>query len=264
MSEIKISACIITLDEADRIGACLESLSVVDEIIVVDSGSTDGTREICRECGATVFENAWPGHVEQKNHAVERATNDWVLCLDADERLSDPLAAAIRALKATGPGDHRAFALNRHTEYLGRWIDHCGWYPQWRTRLFDRRHGRWTGTNPHDRVAVDGGVGSLDGDLLHHTYRSLSDHLKTIDNFTSIAARERHAKGERSGVFKMLFGSLWRTFRVYILRRGFLDGRPGLILAVMAGYYVFLKHAKLYEIERGKRAGDASGEEAAR
>lgn len=250
---VKISACIITRDEADRIGPCLASLDVADEIVVVDSGSTDRTREICRDHGARVLENEWPGHVAQKNHAVEHATYDWVLCVDADERLSDALRAAVRAFKATDP-EHAGYALNRHTEYLGRWIDHCGWYPQWRVRLFDRRRGRWGGTNPHDRVEVDGATGRLDGDLEHHTYRSLRDHVRTIDNFTTIAARERHAAGKRFNPLAMLVGSAWRSFRIYVLRLGFLDGVPGLILAGMAGYYVFLKHAKLFELERQARA----------
>jgi glycosyltransferase involved in cell wall biosynthesis len=252
MGAVKLSACIITLNEADRIGACLTSLDVADEIVVVDSGSEDRTREICRERGARVIDNAWPGHVEQKNHAIENAAHDWVLCIDADERLSDELRAAIRAWKEAEP-DAPGYALNRHTEYLGRWIDHCGWYPQWRVRLFDRRRGRWVGTNPHDRVEVDGTAGRIAGDLNHHTYRDLRDHLRTIDNFTTIAAKERHASGKRFNPFAMLFGAWWRTTRIYVFRLGFLDGVPGLILAVMAGYYVFLKHAKLFELQR--RAG---------
>lgn len=260
MSDLKITACIITLNEADRIDDCLASLSCVDEIVVVDSGSTDDTAARCAAAGAVFVHHDWPGHVAQKQYAVDRASNDWVLCLDADERLSEPLRRAIEALKrdgAAGVEGVAGFRLNRHTEYLGRWIDHSGWYPQWRLRLFDRRTGGWTGTNPHDRVEVKGTVRDLDGDLFHHTYRSLSDHLRTIDNFTTIAAKERYARGDRFSVLSMLFGSAWRTFRTYVLRRGFLDGKPGLILAVMAGYYVFLKHAKLYEIAR---RGGATGE----
>jgi len=245
----KLSACIITRDEEDRIAACLESLEVADEVVVVDSGSTDRTRDICRARGAVVIEREWPGHVEQKNHAVRCACHDWVLCLDADERLSPALQASIRALKESDPGVVRGYHLNRHTEYLGKWMNHGGWYPQWRLRLFHRGAGGWTGINPHDRVEVEGPTGRLEGDLLHHTYRDLSDHLRTIDRFTTIAARARYAQGKRFNVLLLLFGPAWRFFRMYILRLGFLDGVQGLVLAFMAAYYVSLKHAKLLELD---------------
>lgn len=254
---MKITACIITLNEEDRLGDCLTSLADVDEIVVVDSGSTDATRGIAEAAGARVVERDWPGHVEQKNRAVAMAAHDWVLCIDADERLSPELSAAIRALKRDGPGEVRGFEVNRHTEYLGRWINHGGWYPQWRMRLIDRRAGGWTGVNPHDRLEVSGPTARLDGDLRHHTYRDLSDHLRTIDNFTSIAARERRRAGRRFNPAMLVLAPLWRCFRMYVLRLGILDGRPGLVLAVMAGYYVFLKHAKLLELER---AAQTTGE----
>jgi len=254
----KLSACIITRDEADRIGACLESLLVADEVVVVDSGSTDDTREICRARGAVVVERAWPGHVEQKNHAVQCASHDWVVCLDADERLSPELQASIRALKERDPGPVRGYLLNRHTEYLGKWINHGGWYPQWRLRLFNRDAGGWTGVNPHDRVEVEGPTARLEGDLLHHTYRDLRDHLRTLDNFTTIAARARHAQGRRFSTTAMVLGPAWRFFRMYLLRLGFLDGLPGLVMAIMASYYVFLKHAKLLELSRSARDAEAS------
>ncbi|MBN2490966.1 MAG: glycosyltransferase family 2 protein [Planctomycetes bacterium] len=255
---LRITACIITRDEEDRIGDCLASLAgVADEVVVVDSGSTDRTRAIAAERGARVIEHAWSGHVQQKNHAVAQAASDWVLCLDADERLGAELARAIGRVKAAGPGAVRGFFVNRHTRYLGRWIRHGGWYPQWRLRLFDRRAGRWTGTDPHDRVEVAGPTARLDGDLLHDTYRSVSDHLRTIDSFTTIAARERRRAGRRFHVAMMLAGPVWRFVRMYVLRAGFLDGLPGLVLALMAGYYVFLKHLKLFELERA--GGDADG-----
>jgi len=259
-SRFRISACIITCDEEDRLGPCLDSLAgVADEIVVVDSGSRDRTRELARERGARVVERGWPGHVEQKNHAIAAAAHDWVLSLDADERLSPELEASITALKTRGPGAERGYFLNRHTEYLGRWINHGGWYPQWRLRLFHRGAGRWTGENPHDRVEVEGACGKLEGDLLHHTYRSLSDHVRTINSFTSIAARERYRAGRRFRVTSTLVGPAWRFFRMYVLRLGFLDGVAGLVLAIMAGYYVFLKHAKLLELQL--EAGRSGGSE---
>jgi len=258
---VKITACIITRDEEDRLGDCLASLAGVDEIVVVDSGSTDATRAVAEAAGARVVERDWPGHVAQKNRAVEMATHDWVLCLDADERLSPELDAAIRAVKRDGPGAVRGYHLNRHTEYLGRWINHGGWYPQWRLRLFDRRAGGWTGVDPHDRVEVSGSTARLSGDLRHHTYRDLSDHVRTINSFTSIAARERRSAGRRFSPVMMIVGPLWRISRTYVLRLGFLDGRPGLVLGDMAGYYVFLKHAKLLELEREARmTGEDDGQ----
>ena len=253
---LRISACIITLNEEDRIGDCLDSLAslgVADEVVVVDSGSSDRTRTIAEARGARVVEHAWAGHVAQKNHAVSQATHDWVLSLDADERLGPELQAALLRLKCEGPGPVRGFYLNRHTEYLGRWINHGGWYPQWRLRLFHRDAGGWTGVDPHDRVEVDGPTARLPGDLLHHTYRDLSDHVRTINQFTSIAARERYEAGRRFHPVMALAGPLWRAFRMYVLRLGFLDGWPGLVLAVMASYYVFLKHVKLLDCERRAR-----------
>jgi glycosyltransferase involved in cell wall biosynthesis len=256
---LRLSVCIITRDEEDRIGDCLASLEgVADEVVVVDSGSTDRTRALAAERGAKVIEHEWPGHVQQKNHAVARASHEWVLCIDADERLSPELARAIERLRSAGPGEVRGFYLNRHTRYLGRWIDHGGWYPEWRLRLFDRGAGGWTGVNPHDRVEVQGPTARLDGDLFHHTYRSVSDHLRTIDNFTTIAARERRRAGRRFSVTMMLVGPAWRFLRMYVLRRGFLDGLPGLVLALMAGYYVFLKHVKLLELELTGEEADRS------
>jgi glycosyltransferase involved in cell wall biosynthesis len=183
-----LSACIVALDEEDRLGDCLASLRWCDEIVVVDSHSTDRTREIAAAAGARVIERDWPGHVAQKEFAIRQARHDWVLCIDADERVSPELEKEIVELRAAGFPDMAGWEVSRLSSYLGRWIRHGTWYPDLKLRLFDRRRGRWAGRDPHDRVEVDGPVGRLGGELLHHPYRSLEEHLATIDRYTTIMA----------------------------------------------------------------------------
>ena len=239
----------ITKNEEDRLGPCLESAAFADEIVVVDSGSTDRTREIAGEHGARVTEQEFLGHVEQKNHAVSLAATDWVLCLDADERVTPELRDAIERSLAS-PDLPAAFSMARRTFYLGRWIDHGGWYPDRKVRLFDRTKARWGGVNPHDRVEVDGETRALDGDIEHYSYRSISDHLKQIDFFTTIAAKEKAAAGLRPRLWRLLLHPIGKVLRMYVVKLGFLDGRAGFIVAVLGGYYVFLKYAKLWELSR--------------
>ena len=248
MTRPKLSVCVVAMDEAANIADCLRSADFADEWIVVDSHSKDATREIAAAAGARVLERDWPGHVEQKNFALGQAAHDWVLCLDADERVSPELRASIlAALEA--PDLPSGFECARRTRYLGRWIRHGGWYPDRKLRLFRRSKGRWGGTNPHDHVRVEGPVARLGGDLLHHSYRSLADHVRTIDSFTTIAAREKHAAGRRAGPIDVTLRPLGKFLRMYVLRAGFLDGWPGFAAAVSGAYYVFLKYAKLREME---------------
>ncbi len=245
----KLSVCIVAMDEEDRIVDCLRSVDFADEWIVVDSHSTDRTRELAAGLGARVIERDWPGHVEQKNVALDAAQHDWVLCLDADERVSPELRASLLAALAR-PDLPDGFECNRRTWYLGRWIRHGGWYPDRKLRLFRRSRGRWGGTNPHDHVRVEGATQRLDGDLLHYSYRSISDHLRTIDSFTSIAAREKFARGRKAGVLALVGRPLWKFLRMFVLRAGFLDGAAGFVVAVTGAFYVFLKYAKLRELHR--------------
>lgn len=248
MARRPVSVCVITKDEEENLPDCLESVKWADEIVVVDSRSTDRTREIAAAAGARVIERDFPGHVEQKNFAVSQAAHDWVLCLDADERLSPALADSVRrALEE--PGDRAGFECPRLTFHCGSPIRHGGWYPDRKLRLFDRRRGRWGGRNPHDRVEVEGPVGRLEGDLLHLSYRSLSDHLRQIDFFTTIAAREKRARGERPSLARLVLHPPGKFLRMYLLKGGFLDGVPGLVVASMGSWYVFLKYAKLRELE---------------
>ena len=254
---VPISACVIAMNEADRIGPCLESLAFCDEIVVIDSGSTDGTQTLCREAGARVIETDWPGWVAQKNRAVDAARHDWILSLDADERVDADLRRAIEALQRDGLGRgdmHRAYEMTRRVFYLGRWIDHGGWYPEWRVRLFDRRHARWGGIDPHDRVETPEPPGRLtEGNLEHFTYRSIDDHLRQMNRFTSVAAEEKLKRGEKASFWDISLRPAFRFFRTYVLQRGFLDGRAGFVIAVLGAYSVFLKYAKLWDrLRRGE------------
>ena len=249
VSRAPVSVCIITKDEEENLPDCLASVRWADEVVVVDSRSTDRTRDIAASAGARVIERDFAGHVEQKNFAVSSAKHDWVLCLDADERLTPALADSVREV-LEAPGASAGFECARLTYHLGRPIRHGGWYPDRKLRLFDRRRAKWGGRNPHDHVIADGPVGRLEGDLLHYSYRSLSDHLRQIDFFTDIAAREKRARGERASVIRLVLHPIGKFLRMYLLKAGFLDGVPGLIVAVTGSYYVFLKYAKLRELER--------------
>lgn len=242
-----ISACIITRDEAGNIADCIRSLSFADEIVVVDSESTDATREIARSLGARVLEQPFLGHVRQKQLAIERAAHDWVLCLDADERVAPELARAIESVLESSDGDVAGYEVARHTFYLGRFIDHGGWWPEWRLRLFDRRRGRWTGEDPHDRVEVSGKTARLAGELTHFNYRDLSHHVAKIDSYSGIISARRATAGARASLVALVLRPPLRFLRMYVARGGFRDGTAGFIVAWMGAFYVFLKHAKLWE-----------------
>lgn len=251
---VPISACVIAKNEADRIGPCLASLAFCDEIVVLDSGSTDGTQDICRAAGARVVETDWPGWVKQKNRAVAEAAHDWVLSLDADERVDAELRASIETLRTgalaatAGPW---AYAVKRKVRYLGRWIRHGGWYPEWRARLFHREHARWGGVDPHDRIEAEGPVERIHaGDLEHHTYRSMEDHLRQMILFSGEGAAQMHARGRRASWVDLSLRPWWRFVHVYIVRLGFLDGRAGYMVARLGAYFTFLKYARLWDLTR--------------
>jgi glycosyltransferase involved in cell wall biosynthesis len=260
---VRISACVIAKDEADRIGPCLESVRWCDEVLVLDSGSTDGTQDLVRRAGARLVETDWPGWIAQKNRAVDAASNDWILSVDADERVDPELRAALEELRARlpeapeGPDAPVAYEVTRKVHFLGRWVRHGGLYPEWRIRLFHRAHARWGGMDPHDHVEATGRVERVRrGNLEHYTYRDVSDHVRRMDRFSSAAARELFARGRRSSLLALLFRPPWHFLSSYVLRLGFLDGRAGLSLAVMRANYVFWKYLKLWEIGRaaaGKR-----------
>lgn len=241
-----VSACVIAFNEEQKLRACLESVAFCSEVVLVDSHSTDRTREIAAELGARVIERDWPGHIAQKNFAIDQASHEWVLCLDADERVTPELAASIQRVMADPQAD--GYEVARRNVYLGRWIKHGGWYPDRKLRLFRRAKGRWGGTNPHDHVTVEGRVARLEGDLEHTSYDSIQDHLKTIDYFSSIAAGEKLRRGQRAIGLQLLLNPPWKFLKMFLLQGGILDGWRGLIVAALGAFYVFLRYAKLWEL----------------
>ena len=248
---MRIAATLITLNEIANLPRAVASLGLCDEIVVVDSGSTDGTQDAARGMGARVVERDWPGYAAQKNHAASLADCDWILALDADEELSPALQHEIAELKRSGPAAD-AYSFPRLARYSGRWIRHSGWYPDRKIRLYRKNKSRWTGDYVHESVQVDGTVGLLHGDLLHHTCDSCSAHLQTLDRYTTLAAAELFAQGRGSSLARRTLSPLWAGFRSYILQRGFLDGPQGFQIAVMAGLYVYAKYAKLRELETNR------------
>ena len=240
---MRISATIVTLNEERNIARAIESLRCADEIVVVDSGSTDRTREIAARLGARVVEEPWRGYAAQKNFAAECASFDWVLSIDADESLSEDLEGEISELKTRNP-DCAGYSMPRLTQYLGRWILHGGWYPDRKVRLYDRTRGEWAGDYVHESVRVEGRVGGLEGKLLHFTCDSLSAHLRTLDGYTTLAARELIERGVEVPIRRLAIDPAWTFIRTWVIRRGFLDGAHGLAIAWMAALYTFLKYAK--------------------
>ncbi len=245
---MKITATVITLNEEHNIAAALESLSWADEIIVVDSHSADRTVEIAREFTDRVFVRPWPGYSEQKNFAAEQAVNDWIFSLDADERVSKELASEIERLKETADPDAGAFEMSRKTFYLGRWIRHSGWHPDYKLRLYDRKRARWRGDYVHETLEVDGKLMRLSGDLLHHTVRDASEHHLRMDRYTTLAAAQAYSQGKRSSLLALMVSPVVVFLRSYFLKAGFLDGVPGVAIARFAAHYEFLKRLKLWEM----------------
>ena len=245
----KVSVTIITLDEAEHIGAAIDSAVWADEVVVVDSGSTDGTATIARGKGATVLSREWSGYVDQKNFAADRVSNDWIFSLDADERIPPPLAAEVQALLASEP-PKRGYRVPRVSFHLGRWIRTTDFYPDFQTRLYDRRAARWRGKYVHESVSVDGPVGRLRHDLEHYSYRDLSDQLDRVNHYTSLAARQLREDGRRAGPLELLIHPPAAFLRNYLLRRGILDGTVGLTISLVNAYSVLLKFAKLWELQQ--------------
>lgn len=240
---MKISAAIIAYNEERNIARAIESLRCCDEILVVDSGSTDRTVEIAEKHGARVIESNWRGYASQKNFATESCTHDWVLSIDADEALSESLEAEIWQLKKNGPR-FDGYTMPRLAQYLGRWILHSGWYPDRKVRLYDRRKAEWVGRFVHESVRVNGSIGHLETNLLHYTCSSLSEHLKTMDRYTTLAAEQIIDQRRPVTWRNMALDPAWTFFKTYFLQRGFLDGPEGLAIAYMACIYTFVKFAK--------------------
>jgi glycosyltransferase involved in cell wall biosynthesis len=240
---MSLSVIVITRNEAHAIRACLESVAWADEIVVVDSGSTDGTLDICRECGAKVYSMDWPGFGPQKNRALDLAGCDWVLSLDADERVGAELRQELQAAMAA-PGGFSAFRMPRLSSYCGRFMRHSGWWPDHVTRLFKRGSARFSDDLVHERLVAEGATGTLKHPLLHETYLNLEEVLDKVNTYSTAGARMLQQKGRKATLSSAVLHGLWAFVRTYFLRRGFLDGQEGFMLAVSnaeATYYRYLK-----------------------
>jgi glycosyltransferase involved in cell wall biosynthesis len=249
----QLSACIIALNEADRIGACIESLAFCDEIVVVDSGSTDATRDIAASAGARVIEHPFEGYRAQKDFAVAQARHDWVLCLDADERITPALRTSIESARDGAFAGSVGYRFARATEYFGRFLRHGNAYPDRVLRLFDRRRGGWhAGREIHEHVVVDGPVRTLPGDLEHRAYRSLDDQLARYRRYATLMAEDMQQRGRRAHLHNLLINPCWRFLRGYVLRAGFLDGWRGFLFACLEADYVREKFARLWLLQRGR------------
>jgi glycosyltransferase involved in cell wall biosynthesis len=252
---IKLTVAIITYNEEKNIGRCISSVqSIADEVLVVDSFSTDKTETICNELGARFIKNPFKGYIEQKNFALEQSTNDYVLSLDADEALSPELLLEIKKIKENFEYD--GYRFNRLTNYCGHWVRHCGWYPDTKLRLVKKSRAMWKGVNPHDILQMntdEDQVGLLKGDLLHYSYETIASHVNQTDKFTTIAATAAVSPGKRSSLFKIITRPFFKFLRDYFFKRGFLDGRYGFIICFINSLSALLKYSKLFDLQLAKK-----------
>jgi len=247
-AKLPLTVAIITLNAASQIEPCLESVAFADEILLVDSGSTDGTPELARRFGARVETKEWLGFGRQKGHAVAIARNDWVLCLDADERVTEQLARSIRAAMASPR--YRAWRMARRNRFLGRWLSHGEGYPDWSLRLFHRAHASWSSDEVHEAVLTTADVGTLEGDLLHDSAEDVATYLGKQNRYTTLQAKTLFAQGVRASHWRLLASPLVRFVKFYVVRGGFLDGGAGFAHVVVGCNNTFHKYLKLIELQR--------------
>jgi glycosyltransferase involved in cell wall biosynthesis len=245
---VKLTVTVITHNEAAHIAAALDSVAWADEIIVIDSGSTDGTAEIASQKATRVIVRDWPGYSAQKNFAADQASHDWVLSLDADEAITEALRAEIADLPP-GP-DPAAFRMPRVTWYLGRWIRSTDWYPDRAVRLYDRRRARWDDRPVHEALLVDGAVEELTGEIEHRPYANVAEHLARMNHYTTLASAQMLADGREARAWHLVVHPLAAVLRNYVARAGIRDGVPGLVVSLLGGVYVLLKYVKLWERQR--------------
>lgn len=249
---MKLSVCIITFNEQKNIARCIQSVSgIADEVVVVDSISTDQTREICESFNVRFIEQPFLGYKEQKNFALSKASHENVLSLDADEALSPELLQSVRKAKENGfPAD--GYTMNRRSLYCDRWIYHGAWYPDTKLRVVKKSRATWKGINPHDKLELedDRNTIHLDGDILHYTFYTIDEHVLQGNKFSSISAKAYYDQGKRAGIFKLVVNPVWAFFSSYILKRGFLDGLYGYVIAKQIATNTFLKYAKLYQLQQ--------------
>ncbi len=243
----QISVVIITYNEEKNLTRCLESVkSIADEIVVLDSFSTDGTKRICDTYGVKFFQHVFDGHIQQKNRAITYATHNYILSLDADEALNDVLIESIKNVKQNWT--HDGYYMNRLTNYCGHWVRHCNWYPDTKLRLWNSTKGKWTGINPHDQYVLNQGDNNtkrLQGDILHYSYYTMQDHYKQVEYFTNIASRAYVEAGKKAPIFKLIVNPVAKFIDHYLLHLGFLDGRAGYQISKISAYAAYLKYKKI-------------------
>jgi len=252
VDKIPISVYVLTTNNRRTIEPCLKSLSWAEELVVVDSFSTDGTFEICQQYTDKVYQRRWPGFRDQYQYAADLTTRDWIMFVDADEEIPPELAEEIRTELNGRAKDFDGYFVYRRTYYLGRWIRYGGWYPDGEIRLYRRDKGKWEG-GLHAKLVVDGKVAVLKNQYLHYTYGSISDQIQTIDKYSSIAADDLFQSGEKFSLFKLLFHPPFRFIKEYLFKLGFRDGLPGFAIIVSTMFYVFIKYAKLWELKLEKK-----------
>jgi glycosyltransferase involved in cell wall biosynthesis len=246
--KLPISGCVITYNEEPNIGACLQSMDFCDDIVVVDSYSKDRTLEISSRYTCRIYQNPYEGNITQKNFALGKVKYDWVLSLDADERVSPELEEEIRREYASGFDGCSGYLIRRHVNYLGKWINHCGWYPDWKLRFFNRKHARFGGREPHDMVVTTSTVKKLRGEIHHFPCASVSEHLETIDKYSSITAARVLPCSYGRAVALLILAPMAKFFEMYLLKKGFLDGVHGLIICLVSSFSRFLRYAKVIEL----------------
>ncbi|MCC9137621.1 glycosyltransferase family 2 protein [Pontibacter silvestris] len=253
--EVKLSVAIITYNEESNIERCLKSIeNIADDIVVVDSFSTDRTKDICLAYGTRFMENPFQGWIQQKSFALSQTKYEHVMWLDADEALTDELKESVLAVKKNWAAD--AYVVNRLTNYAGKWIHHSGWYPDKKVRLFDKTKAGWGGQNPHDRVVPvpEAKIKRLSGDVLHYFSYNVKEHLDQINRYTDVFQNESVQKGKKISIFALLVKPPFRFFKTYFIKLGFLDGFEGFFIAVLSSYSVFIKYAKPYMYYRRNRS----------
>jgi len=247
--DYNLSVIVITHNEEKNIEVCLQSVVWAREIIVVDSQSTDRTVELAKTFTKKIFIKEWMGYAGAKNFALDNATFDWILWLDADERVTPELASEIKSIVHNNAYDYTGFEVARRAYFLGKWIKHCGWYPGYVVRLFKRVKVRFNDSRVHEKVDINGTIGRLKHDLLHYTDDTLYHYLEKFNMYTTLAAADMKQAGKRFSLYDIIVRPPFLFFKMYIIRRGFLDGMHGLVLAMLSASYVFVKYAKLRELE---------------
>lgn len=248
----KISVVVIVYNEERNIKDCLESIKWVDEIILVDAFSEDKTIEIAKEYTDKIFQRQWQGYSQQKNFGLFQASNEWIIFVDSDERISEELAEEIRVALERNNGLYDGYYIPRQSFYLGRRIKHGEWYPDLKLRLINKHKGSWSGPSVHEKLTLNGKVGYLKNPILHYTYRDISYHLEKFNRYSSLFAQDAFNKGEKVNLYKLLWRPIIRFFRGYFIKKGFLDGFAGFVIAFMQSLEIFLRYAKLRELKRSR------------